>query len=34
MKHWRVTYGSSGHCWLTFDKAESGGNTLSQDLLN
>jgi 3-hydroxyacyl-CoA dehydrogenase/enoyl-CoA hydratase/3-hydroxybutyryl-CoA epimerase len=33
VKHWRVTYGSSGHCWLTLDKAESGGNTLSQDVL-
>jgi 3-hydroxyacyl-CoA dehydrogenase / enoyl-CoA hydratase / 3-hydroxybutyryl-CoA epimerase len=31
--HWRVSYGSSGHCWLTLDKAESGSNTLSSDVL-
>ena len=32
--HWRVSFGSSGHCWLTLDKAESGSNTLSSDVLD
>ncbi|HUF72905.1 MAG TPA: 3-hydroxyacyl-CoA dehydrogenase NAD-binding domain-containing protein [Gammaproteobacteria bacterium] len=31
--HWRVTYGSTGHCWLTLDKAESGSNTLSSGVM-
>jgi 3-hydroxyacyl-CoA dehydrogenase/enoyl-CoA hydratase/3-hydroxybutyryl-CoA epimerase len=32
--HWSVSYGSTGHCWLTFDKAGSSSNTLSQGVLN
>jgi 3-hydroxyacyl-CoA dehydrogenase/enoyl-CoA hydratase/3-hydroxybutyryl-CoA epimerase len=32
--HWTVSYGSTGHCWLTFDKANSKANTLSQDVLD
>ena len=31
--HWRVSYGSTGHGWLTLDKAESSSNTLSSDVL-
>jgi 3-hydroxyacyl-CoA dehydrogenase/enoyl-CoA hydratase/3-hydroxybutyryl-CoA epimerase len=31
--HWRVSQGSTGHCWLTLDKAGSGTNTLSSDVL-
>ena len=31
LKHFRLTFGSSGHGWLTFDKADSSSNTLSSD---
>jgi 3-hydroxyacyl-CoA dehydrogenase/enoyl-CoA hydratase/3-hydroxybutyryl-CoA epimerase len=31
--HWRVSYGSTGHCWLTLDKAETGSNTLSSHVM-
>jgi len=31
--HWRVSHGSTGHCWLTLDKADTGSNTLSSDVL-
>jgi 3-hydroxyacyl-CoA dehydrogenase/enoyl-CoA hydratase/3-hydroxybutyryl-CoA epimerase len=31
--HWKLSFGSTGHCWLTFDKADSRSNTLSSDVL-
>ena len=31
LSHWKISFGSSGHCWVTFDKAESSSNTLSSD---
>jgi 3-hydroxyacyl-CoA dehydrogenase/enoyl-CoA hydratase/3-hydroxybutyryl-CoA epimerase len=31
--HWRVSYGSTGHCWLTLDKADASSNTLSSDVM-
>jgi len=33
LRHWRMSFGSSGHGWLSFDKAESGTNTLSSEVL-
>jgi 3-hydroxyacyl-CoA dehydrogenase / enoyl-CoA hydratase / 3-hydroxybutyryl-CoA epimerase len=33
LKHWVVETDGVGICWLTFDKADSGSNTLSQDVL-
>ena len=32
--HWRVSYGSTGHCWLTLDKAGTSSNTLSREVLD
>jgi 3-hydroxyacyl-CoA dehydrogenase/enoyl-CoA hydratase/3-hydroxybutyryl-CoA epimerase len=32
--HWIVSHGSSGHCWLTLDKAGSSSNTLSMEVLD
>ena len=32
--HWKLSYGSTGHCWLTFDKAGTSSNTLSADALD
>jgi 3-hydroxyacyl-CoA dehydrogenase/enoyl-CoA hydratase/3-hydroxybutyryl-CoA epimerase len=34
LDHWRVSYGSSGHCWLTFDKAGHSPNTLSRSVID
>jgi 3-hydroxyacyl-CoA dehydrogenase/enoyl-CoA hydratase/3-hydroxybutyryl-CoA epimerase len=34
LKHWRLSTGSSGHCWLTLDKAGSSSNTLSSDVVD
>ncbi|HEY5565670.1 MAG TPA: 3-hydroxyacyl-CoA dehydrogenase NAD-binding domain-containing protein [Gammaproteobacteria bacterium] len=33
LEHWVVETDSVGICWLTLDKADSGSNTLSQDVL-
>ena len=32
-KHWRSSRDGEGVCWLTLDKAESGANTLSAEVL-
>ena len=34
LAHWRISHGSSGHAWLTLDKADSGSNTLSSDVMD
>lgn len=33
LRHLRITFGSSGVCWLTLDKTESSSNTLSSDVV-
>ncbi|MGW8367476.1 MAG: 3-hydroxyacyl-CoA dehydrogenase NAD-binding domain-containing protein [Gammaproteobacteria bacterium] len=33
LQHWTLSFGSSGHGWLTLDKAGAGSNTLSSDVL-
>ncbi|HVJ29011.1 MAG TPA: 3-hydroxyacyl-CoA dehydrogenase NAD-binding domain-containing protein, partial [Gammaproteobacteria bacterium] len=32
-KHWRSSIDADGICWLTFDKADSGANTLSAEVV-
>jgi 3-hydroxyacyl-CoA dehydrogenase/enoyl-CoA hydratase/3-hydroxybutyryl-CoA epimerase len=34
LRHLRIGFGSSGHCWLTLDKAETSSNTLSSELVD
>lgn len=34
LRHWRVSFGSTGHAWLTLDKAESNSNTLSSEVID
>jgi 3-hydroxyacyl-CoA dehydrogenase/enoyl-CoA hydratase/3-hydroxybutyryl-CoA epimerase len=34
LTHWKLSYGSTGHCWVTFDKAESSSNTLSREVMD
>ena len=34
LTHWKLSYGSTGHCWATLDKAESSSNTLSRDVMD
>ena len=33
-RHLKLSFGSSGHAWLTLDKAESSSNTLSSELMS
>ena len=33
-EHFRLSVGSTGHVWLTFDKADSSSNTLSSDVVH
>jgi 3-hydroxyacyl-CoA dehydrogenase/enoyl-CoA hydratase/3-hydroxybutyryl-CoA epimerase len=33
VRHFKLSIGSTGHLWLTIDKAESSSNTLSSDVL-
>lgn len=32
-RHWRLSFGSTGHCWLSFDKSGSRQNTLSDEVV-
>lgn len=32
--HWQISYGSTGHAWLTLDKADAGANTLTSDVMD
>jgi 3-hydroxyacyl-CoA dehydrogenase/enoyl-CoA hydratase/3-hydroxybutyryl-CoA epimerase len=34
LTHWKLSFGSSGHCWVTFDKADSSSNTLSSEVMD
>lgn len=33
LRHFRISFGSTGHAWLTIDKAGSGSNTLSAEVV-
>jgi len=34
LTHWKLSYGSTGHCWATLDKADSSSNTLSREVMD
>jgi 3-hydroxyacyl-CoA dehydrogenase/enoyl-CoA hydratase/3-hydroxybutyryl-CoA epimerase len=34
LRHWRLSFGSTGHGWLTLDKADSSANTLSSEVVD
>ena len=34
LTHWKLSYGSTGHCWATLDKAESSSNILSSEVMD
>ena len=34
LTHWKLSFGSTGHCWATLDKADSSSNTLSREVMD
>ncbi len=34
LTHWKLSCGSTGHCWVTLDKADSSSNTLSREVMD
>ena len=34
LTHWKLSCGSTGHCWATLDKADSSSNTLSREVMD